>query len=107
MLPFLFTLAALAMTVNASAADVSETQSGLLGIFNTLRAISIPGAAISVAVNGVIYMVAGDKGAETAKKGIIYTLIAVAAVWILPLAMSIGRGAFSSGAGFNPYSPGA
>lgn len=85
-------------------ADTGAVQGRFLYIIGQVRLFATYGAIISIAVNGVLLLVGGDKVADKAKTGMIYTIIALAAMYMIPAFLSMGKSFF--GSGWDPYNPG-
>ena len=87
-------------TVPALAADISNITSGIASgtqaIWDILKAVVLPIAAIMLAVCGVKLIWGGQRAAEEAKSLIVKIIIGVGLVMIAPSLVSTMRGWFGS-----------
>ena len=68
----------------------ASVTNGLVDIFYSLRVIGLAAAIVSIAVNAVMLIAGNPQQADAAKKGIIYTCIAVACMFLIPAAIQFG-----------------
>lgn len=65
---------------------------GLSAVYTTITSIVLPIAAVCLAFAGFKIFAGGEKGMESAKKIILYTLIAVAIVYLAPvIVLNVGN----------------
>lgn len=76
---------ALCFADGATTAIESGVKEGLQSIYKLLIAIALPIAAIALAVAGFNFFMGGERGADKARKIIIYTVIGVVVVFVAPL----------------------
>lgn len=92
---------AFALPCFAFAGSEEQVREGLYSVFEAVRSMSLPLAAAGVA-GSAVKMVTGDSAeAAAAGKRIVLILTAVAALWLVPAALSLGAGLFS-GIVWNP-----
>lgn len=56
-----------------------------------IQRIGLAGGAISLAINGIMLAAGNEKQAATAKRGIIYTLLAVAGIYLISRFIVLGN----------------
>ena len=98
---FFAPLSALALSAHAdwsaTATDGVSTgiTSGMEQVFNVMKTIAVPIAAVCLAICGFYIFAGGEKGMEKAKKIGLYTAIGVAIVFLGPLIIETVAGWFS------------
>ena len=70
--------------------DLSEFNAGLGNIFSLAKAIALPLAAISIAIGAFNMFVGDEQKVGRAKTQILYTFVAVAVIYLLPLIIQLG-----------------
>ena len=78
----------------------TDTSGALLMTYKIIRGCGTIFAVVGIAGNGLGLIIGNSANAERAYRRILYILIAVACLWIIPGAVSLGRGVF--GSGWNP-----
>lgn len=93
---------AFGMMVTAYAATAGTTgiekgiKNGMQDAFKLLRALVTPIAAVVFAIYGLSMLFGGQKGMESGKKGMLICALAIAAVWLAPLAVEAITGWFKA-----------
>lgn len=78
----------------------TDTSGALLMAYKMIRGCGTIFAVVGIAGNGLGLMIGNSSNAEKSYRRILYILIAVACLWIIPGAVSLGRSVF--GSGWNP-----
>lgn len=74
----------------------SGIKGGMKQAFDLLKAIVTPIAAVVFAIYGLSMLFGGQKGMESGKKGMLICALAIAAVWLAPLAVEAVASWFNS-----------
>lgn len=77
--------------------DTADWENGIEEVYETAKIISIPLAAVSFATAamkmlglGIWSAKQGDREMDSGKRQLIFTVLAVAALWLLPSVISLG-----------------
>jgi len=82
------------VTAYATPAIQAGITNGMKEAFDLLKAIVTPIAAVVFAIYGLGMLFGGQRGMESGKKGMLICALAIAAVWLAPLAVEAVKGWF-------------
>lgn len=83
-------------TPAAASGIESGIKNGMKEAFTLIRNIVTPIAAVAFAIYGLSMLFGGQKGMESGKKGMLICALAIAAVWLAPLAVEAIQSWFKS-----------
>lgn len=89
----------------AYADEETEARSAVYDAYKIVQAVSVPLAVIGVAGSAIQSASSDVANAARARKRIVIILFALAAVWLIPLCIGMGKGILSAGA-WDPANPG-
>lgn len=102
----LFLLTMPAFASNTTTTIETEIKNGTQSIYDLFKAILAPIAVIMVAWNVYKALFLGDRGMESAKKGVLIVLCVVAVVYLAPVIVTTVSGWFSSIGDQGVFTPG-
>lgn len=83
-------------TPGAASGIEQGIKGGMKQAFDLIKAIVTPIAAVVFAIYGLSMLFGGQKGMESGKKGMLICALAIAVVWLAPLAVEAVQGWFNS-----------
>lgn len=102
----LFLLTMPAFASNTTTTIETEIKNGTQSIYDLFKAILAPIAVIMVVWNVYKALFLGDRGMESAKKGVLIVLCVVAVVYLAPVIVTTVSGWFSSIGDQGVFTPG-
>lgn len=106
LIPCLFAILITWFCIRTAYADEeADARSAVYDAYKIVQAVSVPLAVIGIAGSAIQSASADVANAARARKRIVIILLALAAVWLIPLCVGMGKGILSMGA-WDPENPG-